>query len=258
MRVQREPHRGQLELGAEVQRVGVQEAGLRRDRGAVGVGEARERLGADDLAAGEVHDRLQRDVEALAGDQAPDAPGEPLPARAIGARELLLARRAVALGREVGLDLQLELAQLVGEADEAHDEADGGDRELPGAQRDRWPTRCPCRPRGRTRARAPRRPTARARRSCTSRPTPAGRSPGATRRSRRRPWRRRPPRRAASARSCTRSRASRGRRAACRRNEVQASSSAATSASAVMRGRVGRAPDTASSAAAARPACQTR
>ena len=138
--LEREPHGGQLELRAELERVGVEEAvdsvGIAI---AVGVGEARERLGAHDLAAGEVDDRLQRDVHALAADQPPDPPGELLAARAVGARELLLARGPLALGGEVGADLVLELAQLVREADEAHHQADGRDRELAGAQREARP-----------------------------------------------------------------------------------------------------------------------
>jgi hypothetical protein len=139
VRVEREPHGRQLELDAEVQRVRVEEAVLGRDHAPVGVLEARERLRADDLAAREVHDRLQRDLEALAADQAPDAARELLPARTAGPGQLLLARSPLALGLEVGLDLALELAQLVREPDEAHHQADGGDRELARAQREAGP-----------------------------------------------------------------------------------------------------------------------
>ena len=71
-----EPDGGQLQLDAQVHGMRFLEAALGRDRLPVGAGEARQRLGADHLAAREVDDRLQRDAEPLAADQAPDAPGD--------------------------------------------------------------------------------------------------------------------------------------------------------------------------------------
>ena len=138
--LQREPDDGQLELDAHVDGVGVEEAALGRDRVAVGVGEARERLGADDAAAGEVDDRLERDVEPEAVDHALHARLDALAAlrRRTSTRSCVRAG-ALALGDEVRGQLVLELAQLLGDGDEADQQADGGDRELAGAQREARP-----------------------------------------------------------------------------------------------------------------------
>ena len=136
---QRAADHGHLELDAHVDGVGVQEAALGRDRVAVGVGEARERLGADDPAAGEVDDRLEGDVEPEAVDQRLHARPDPLAALLVERDALLRGARALALGDEVRGQFVLELAQLLGDRDEADQQADGGDRELAGAQREARP-----------------------------------------------------------------------------------------------------------------------
>ncbi len=114
---------------------------LGRERVALGVGEARERLGADDPAAGQVDDRLEGDVEAAAVDQRLHARLDPLAALLVERDPLLRGPRALALGHQVLGQLVLELAQLLGDRDEADQQADGGDRELAGAQRQARPPR---------------------------------------------------------------------------------------------------------------------
>ena len=52
---------------------------------------------------------------------------------------LLVRAGALALGDEVRGQLVLELAQLLGDGDEADQQADGGNRELAGAQRQARP-----------------------------------------------------------------------------------------------------------------------
>ena len=138
---QREPDHGELELDADVDGVRVEEAALGRERGAVGVGEARERLGADDAAAGEVDDRLEGDVEPVAVDKPLHARADALAALGVERDALLVLAGALALGDEVRGQLVLELAQLLGDGDEADQQADGGDRELAGAQREAGPPR---------------------------------------------------------------------------------------------------------------------
>src|SRR5215218_9702939 len=128
--------------------MGVEERLLGRQPLAALVGEARERLGADHLAAVEVDDRLQRDVKAVAVDQPRDAVLHRFAAAAVEVRDLLLAASALALDLEPAAELDLELAQPVGDRDEADYETDGGDRELAGAQRQARPPRVLVRLRG--------------------------------------------------------------------------------------------------------------
>ena len=68
---------------------------------AVGVGEAGERLGADDPAAGQVDDRLEGDVEPVAVDQPLHARLDALAAHAVERDALLVGTGALALGDEV-------------------------------------------------------------------------------------------------------------------------------------------------------------
>ena len=157
---------------------------------AVGVGEARERLGADDAAGGEVDDRLEGDVEPEAVDQALHARADALAALRVERRALLVRAGALALGDEVRGQLVLELAQLLGDGDEADQQADGGHRELAGAQREARPPGALERPARRDdvgeRVERRERPSARAR---TCRPRTPRRRRAATRGRRRRPAR---------------------------------------------------------------------
>ena len=73
--------------------------------------------------------------------------------------DLLLLAGALALGDEVRGQLLLELAQLLGDGDEADQQADGGDRELAGAQREARPPGAARRPAGRRGRRTRRAPT---------------------------------------------------------------------------------------------------
>ena len=131
----------ELQLDPHAQRVGVEEGLLGRHPVAVLVGEPGQRLGADDAPAVEVDDRLQRDVEAVAFDQAGDAALLVLAPAAVEVDDLLLAAGALALHLEALAELVLEVAQAVRDRDEADDQAHGGDGELAGPQRQAGPPR---------------------------------------------------------------------------------------------------------------------